>query len=68
VDNVLPQMFVVQLIHQSGGQATVERLQLDAQSQGRLALDIKNQDVAILVVSGTTPFTTEEASFELEIK
>ena len=68
VDNVLPQAFVVQLIHQSGGQTTVERLPLDANRQGSLSLNLISHDNAILVVSGTTPFTTEEAHFELEIK
>lgn len=68
VDNVLPQTFVVQLIHQSGGQATVERLPLDAHRQGSLPLNLKSGDTAFLVVSGTAPFTTEKASFELEIK
>jgi immune inhibitor A len=68
VDNVLPQTFVVQLIYQSGTQTTVERLPLDANRHGILPLILKNRDTAILVVSGTTPFTTELASFELEIK
>jgi immune inhibitor A len=68
VDNVLPQTFVVQLIHQSGGKTTVERLALDANRQGSLSLNLERQDVTILVVSGTTPFTTEEAIFGLEIK
>ena len=68
VDNVLPQTFVVQLIHQSGGQTTVGRLPLDANRQGSLSFSLKRGDSAILVVSGTAPFTTEEASFELEVK
>jgi immune inhibitor A len=68
VDNVLPQTFVVQLIHRSGDQTTVERLPLDANRQGSLSLSLKSRDIAILVVSGTAPFTTQEASFELEIK
>ncbi len=68
LDNVLPQTFVVQLIHQSGDQTTVERLPMDAHRQGSLSLDLESDDTAILVVSGTAPFTTEEASFELEIK
>ena len=68
VDNILPQTFVVQFIHQSGGQTTVERLPLDANRQGSLQLSLKDHDTAFLVVSGTAPFTTEEASFELEIK
>jgi immune inhibitor A len=68
VDNVLPQTFVVQLIHQSGGQTSIVRLPLDANPQGSLSLNLKGRDTAILVVSGTAPFTTEEASFKLEIK
>jgi immune inhibitor A len=68
VDNILPQTFVVQLIHQSSGQTTVERFQLDHNNQGSLSINLKNEDSAILAISGTTPFTTEEASFELEIK
>jgi immune inhibitor A len=68
VDNVLPQTFVVQFIHQSGGQTTILRMPLDANRQGSLSLNLKSRDTAILVVSGTAPFTTEEASFKLEIK
>jgi immune inhibitor A len=68
VDNVLPQTFVVQLIHQSGGQTTVERVTLDDNRQGSLSLNLKSRDTAILVISGTAPFTTEVACFELEIK
>jgi hypothetical protein len=68
VDNVLPQTFVVQLIHRSGGRTTVTRLPLDADRRGSLALVLEHGDVAILVVSGTTPFTTEEASFVLEVR
>jgi immune inhibitor A len=68
VDNVLPQTFVVQLIHRSGGETTVERLALDANGQGSLSLDLNSHDTAVLAISGTAPFTTEEASFEMEIK
>ena len=68
VDNILPQTFVVQLIHQSGSQTTIERMPLDANRQGSLSLSLKSRDTAFLVVSGTAPFTTEKASFGLEIK
>jgi immune inhibitor A len=68
VDNVLPQTFVVQLIHQSDDRTIVERMPFDANRQGRLTLNLENRNTAILVISGTTPFTTEKASFELEIK
>jgi hypothetical protein len=59
---------IAELIHQSGGQSTVERMALDANRHGSLPLSLKGHDTAILVVSGTMPFTAEEASFELEIK
>jgi immune inhibitor A len=68
VDNVLPQTFAVQLIHQSGDQTTVERMPLDANRQGSLSLSLNSGDNTILVISGTTPFTTEEATFDLQIK
>jgi len=68
VDDVLPQTFVVQVIHQSGGQTTVERMPLDATNQGSLAVDLKRGDRTILVVAGTAPFTTELASYQYGIK
>jgi hypothetical protein len=68
VDNFLPQTFAVQLIRQSGGQTTVERLTLDTSNQGSFSLSLARGDTAILVISGLSPFTTEEASFELDIK
>jgi immune inhibitor A len=68
VDNLLPQTFVVQLIHRSAGLTTIERMPLDASRHGSLSLKLQNGDTAFLAISGTTPFTTEEASFELEIR
>lgn len=68
VDNVLPQTFVVQFIHRSGAQTSVERLPLDANRQGSMSLNLNSGDTAILVISGTTPFTTQKASFVLEIE
>jgi len=68
VDNVLPQTFVVQLILQADGQNSVERMQLDANRHGSLVIDLDGHEHAILAISGTTPFTTEEASFELIVK
>ena len=68
VDNNLPQTFSVQAIQISDSQTTVTRLPLDANNQAHLALDLKQGDRAILVVSGTTPFTTEPASYEYEVR
>jgi hypothetical protein len=46
----------------------VEGLPLDANRQGSLSLSLTSRDPAILVVSGTAPFTTAETSFGPEIK
>jgi immune inhibitor A len=66
VDNVLPQTFIVQLIHLANGQTTVQRIKLDA-NQGSISLNLESPDTAILAISGATPFTTQKANFELEI-
>jgi len=68
IDNMLPQTFSLQVILDSGGQTTVTRVPLDANNQATFPLDLKRGDQAILVVSGTTPFTTEPASYEYGIK
>ncbi len=68
IDNILPQTFSLQVILESGGQTTVSHVPLDANNQASVPLDLKRGDQAIIVVSGTTPFTTEPASYEYEIK
>jgi hypothetical protein len=65
IDNILPQEFVVQVIH-SGSPDTVERLPL-TNNTGSITLDL-SEGPATLVVSGVTPFTTELASYQIEIK
>ena len=70
IDNLLPQTFVVQVIEQGrqSQDTTVHHLTLDANNQGSLTLDLDRQEKAILVVSGATPFTTELASYQFEVK
>lgn len=65
IDNILPQEFVVQIIH-SGSPDTIERLPL-TNNTGSITLDLSNGP-ATVVVSGVTPFTTELASYQIEIK
>lgn len=68
IDNVLPQTFVVQIIHhRAAGATAVERLALDAANRGSLTLDVANGEKVTLVVSGVTPYTTEVASYQFEI-
>ncbi len=67
MDNLLPQTFVVQVIRQ-GAPTTIERMALDEHNQGSLTLDLADGEDAVLVVAGTTPFTTEVASYQFEIR
>ena len=65
MDNLLPQEFIIQVIHQNGD-ATVERVQLDASNHLSLDLDLSDGP-AILVVSGVTPFTTQRATYQFTV-
>jgi immune inhibitor A len=67
MDNLLPQTFIVQIIHQDG-ETTVERMPLDAENTGSLKFNLDSGEKATLVVLGTTPFTTEVASYQFEVK
>ncbi len=67
MDNALPQAFVTQVIHK-GSPTTVTRLPLDDTNTGTITLTLANGESAVLVVSGTTLFTTEVASYQFEIK
>jgi hypothetical protein len=67
MDNLLPQTFMVQVIH-ANGETEILPLALDGANQGSLTLDLGNSGRAVLVVSGLTPFTTEKASYEFAIE
>lgn len=68
VDNVLPQSFRVQLI-EFGSQTRVRPVPLDENQSARIDLDLGGGvDSVVLVVSGTTPITTEMASYQFEVK
>jgi hypothetical protein len=58
---------MVQVIIQ-GTQTTVQKMTLDQNDKGSLDLNLANGQKAILVISGTTPFTTELASFKFTIE
>ena len=64
----VPQKWLVQVIT-LGREIRVERLELDAQMHGTLAVPGlgDNVDQAILVISGVTPVTTEWATYEYRI-
>ena len=70
IDNILPQKFIVQVIHHGDTSANtkVERLTLDAANTGSITLNLAGGEKATLVVSGVTPFTTELAGYEFDIR
>ena len=68
VVNKLPQTFRVTLI-KKGKTTTVEALTLDATQHGSVQLDFGSDlDEVIVVVSGTTRFTTERAGFQFSVR
>ncbi len=60
---VLPQTWALRLIRESGGTTSVERVPVDA--AGRAHVQLAEGERGTLAVSGTTPFTTEPASYSL---
>lgn len=67
MDNFLPQKFVVQAIIY-GDETRVERIPLTDANTGSLTVELSTGDRVVLVVSGITPFTTEMASYEFEVR
>jgi hypothetical protein len=67
IDNFLPQQFVVQLIKQ-GSDTTVERVPLTDSNLGTITFDLQTGETATLVVSGLTLYTTELASYQIDIQ
>ncbi len=69
IDNVLPQTFVMQVIHhRPTGATTVQRLPLDVANSGSVTLDVADGEKVTLVVSGVTPHTIEVASYEVVVE
>jgi hypothetical protein len=68
MDNVLPQRYVVQVI-ELGDEPRVQRMILDENNHGRLTVEDlgSKSDGVILVISGTTPFTTEPATYTYSV-
>ncbi len=68
VQNILPQTFRAALILKSGGETTVEMIELSDAQSAEIPLSLNSGDKAILVVTGTTRFTRELANYSIEIK
>ena len=66
VQNVLPQTFKLALIRSSDNSVTV--IPLNPDQTAEIPVSLGSGETAYLVVSGTTRFTREEASYQIEIK
>jgi len=67
VQNVLPQTFQVSLITGRGSNVVVTPLTLGADNRLEMPLSLSGGEQAVLVVSGTTPFTRQKAAYRFEI-
>jgi hypothetical protein len=67
IENILPQTFRLSLITR-GDTTTVQTIDVSADQTAEIPLSLQSGQTAILVVTGTTRFTREEASYQFEIK
>ena len=67
VDNVLPQTYRLSLILK-GDTTTVTNIELNPDQTADIPLSLKRGDEAILIVTGTTRFTTIPAEYQIEVK
>lgn len=68
IQNVLPQTYRVTVIQTHDGKTTVTPMELSDTASGKLNLQIKGGDRTVVVVSGTTPFTRQKATYSLEVR
>jgi immune inhibitor A len=66
--NILPQTFRLALIIQSGGETTVQYIELNADQTADIPLTLEAGDTVTLIVTGTTRFTRATATYSIEIK
>jgi hypothetical protein len=67
VENALPQTYGLSLILK-GDTTTVTRIPLNADQTASIPFSLEDGEEAILIVSGTTRFTTHGAAYQIEIK
>lgn len=67
VDNILPQTYRLSLILK-GATTTVTNIELNADQTAEIPLSLRSGEKAILIVTGTTRFTTIPAEYQIEVK
>lgn len=68
VQNILPQSFRLTLVRRSPEHTTVEKIALQEDNTATIPLAPQDGEEIILIVSGTTRFTREAASYQIEIR
>jgi hypothetical protein len=69
VQNILPQTFRLSLIEKGANGITVREIPLDEETQQtEIPLSLQEGDEAVLIVTGTTRYTRNSASYQFEIK
>ncbi len=66
MNNILPQKFLVQVVHQTASAVTVER-QIISDGAESLSLTVGDNETVTLVISGMTPYTTEPAGYSFSL-
>lgn len=68
-NNILPQYFLVQVVVPGDdGSVTVSPFPLDANNQGELTIVVNGGQPATLTVSGLTRYTTQTATYQIEVE
>ncbi len=67
MDNILPQRYLVQVIHQTSDGINVERVPVE-NGAGALPITVGNGETVTVVISGITPVTTEPAGYRFTLK
>ena len=67
VENILPQTYRLSLIIK-GDTTTVTSIELNEDQTADIPLSLKSGEQAVLIVTGTTRFTTIPAAYQIEVK
>jgi hypothetical protein len=67
VENILPQTYRLSLIIK-GDTTTVTSIELNEDQTADIPLSLKSGEEAVLIVTGTTRFTTIPAAYQIEVK
>ncbi len=68
IQNILPQTFRLSVVRRTQQQTTIEKRMLEGENTIALPIAVGVEEDVILVVSGTTRFTRETASYQIEIR